>query len=111
MRFITDGALEFRIPLLILLILVVFFILKGIKNNTDKNSNLIKEISLFALFFGVLCFVIGWIEALGVMERANEIAPQVLAGGMKYSLLEPTFGMVIFLIGRLGLIGLAIKKK
>lgn len=111
MRFITDGALEFMIPLLILLILVAFFVFKGIKNNTEKNSNLIKEISLFTLFFGILCFVIGWLEALDTIARALEIAPQVLAGGMKISLYAPTFGLVIFLIGRLAAFLLLCNRK
>lgn len=99
------------VPLLLLLIIIVVLFLKGLKNNSEKNLKLIKEISLFAFVFGVLGFVIGLLGALEDMAQANDIAPQVMAGGFKVGLLSPTFGMVIFLIGKLFTIILTSKEK
>lgn len=101
---LSDGGYQFMIPLLILLIISIILIVKGIKRNTEKNLNLIKSISLFALVFGFLGFTIGLISALDKISQASDIAPQVLAGGFKLGILPPTFGMFIFLVGRGGII-------
>lgn len=111
MNFIMDGGPIFMVPLLILLIVITFLFIKGLKNNSEKNLKLIKEISLFSFVFGVLGFVIGFLGALEDISQANDIAPQVLAGGFKVGLLSPTFGVVIFLIGKLFTIILTSIKK
>ncbi|WP_028890169.1 hypothetical protein [Tenacibaculum ovolyticum] len=111
MKFITDSPLEFMLPLLILLMFILLLFFKGLKNNTEKISNLIKEISLLAIVFGVLCFIIGWLDGLEKIAIALDIAPQVLAGGMRISLYAPTFGLVIFLMGRLGALLLLWKRE
>ncbi|NVK53478.1 MAG: hypothetical protein HWD85_11135 [Flavobacteriaceae bacterium] len=107
---LSDGGYQFMIPLLLLLVVILFLIFKGIKNNTEKNLALLKSISLFALVFGFLGFTIGLIEALDrIVEIDGDIAPTVVAGGFKIGVLPPTFGMFIFLVGRAGvtvLIGL-----
>ena len=100
---LSDGGYEFMIPLLLLLFVILFLIVRGIKNNSDKNLSLLKSISLFALVFGFLGFTLGLISALDTITIAKEIAPQVLAGGFKIGVLPPTFGMIIFLVGRAGI--------
>lgn len=111
MNFIMDGGPMFMVPLLIMLVIIVFLFTKGLKNNTHKTRNLIREISLFALVFGVLGFVIGLLGALTDIASANDISNQVLAIGLKIGLLSPTFGMSVFLIGKLLSIILASIKK
>ncbi|WGH75349.1 MotA/TolQ/ExbB proton channel family protein [Tenacibaculum tangerinum] len=111
MRFIIEGGWMFMVPLLALLLLVIVLFIKGLKNNTEKNAALLKSISLFALFFGVLGFVLGLSQALGAIAIVNDIAPQVLAGGLKVGLLAPTFGLIIFLLGRLFDIILLLKRE
>jgi len=108
---LSDGGYQFMIPLLILLALVISLIIKGLKNNSEKNLKLLKSISLFALVFGFLGFTMGLISALDKISQANDIAPQVLAGGFKLGILPPTFGMFIFLVGRSGIILLIGLKK
>jgi len=109
---LEDGGYDFMIRLLILLIGSIVVIARGVKNNTTKNLNLLKSISLFALVFGFLGFTLGLINALDKIAIATEIAPQVLAGGFKLGILPPTFGMFIFLVGRAGItILIALKKE
>ncbi len=105
-----EGGPIFMVPLLIILIIITILFAKGLKNNSEKTHKLINSISLFAFVFGVLGFVIGLLVALEDMSNANDIAPQVLAGGFKVGLLSPTFGMVIFLVGKLFSIILMSKK-
>jgi biopolymer transport protein ExbB/TolQ len=111
MNFILEGGPVFMVSLLILLIVIVVLFVKGLKDNSEKNNKLIKEISLFAFVFGILGFVIGFLGALEDIANASDIAPQVLAGGFKVGLLAPTFGMVIFLLGKLFTIILTLIKK
>jgi len=56
---LSDGGPTFMYPLLLLLIITIVLIVRGIKNNTAKNLNLLKSIGLFALVFGFLGFTIG----------------------------------------------------
>lgn len=106
---LSDGGYEFMIPLLFLLIIVLLLIAKGVIKNSEKNLRLLKSISLFALVFGFLGFTIGLISALDTIANVPDIAPEIIAGGFKIGILPPTFGMIVFLVGRAGvtvLIGL-----
>lgn len=112
MNFILEGGLIFMGSLLILLIIIIVLFLKGLKNNSEKIHKLINSIALFACVFGVLGFVIGLLGALeAIAEVQGDISNSVLAGGFKVGLLPPTFGMVIFLIGKLFTIILTALKK
>lgn len=112
MNFIIEGGVYFMAPLALILITLIALIIKGIKNNTDKNLQLIKALSLFAFVFGVLGFTIGlsgMLEAIALSN--NDIAPGIIAMGFKVGLIAPTFGTIIFLIGRLAAITLLWKQK
>jgi preprotein translocase subunit YajC len=111
MNFILEGGPIFMVPLVLLLIVIVFLFVKGLKDNTEKNQKLINSLALFSFVFGVLGFVIGLLGALEDISNATDVAPQVLAGGLKIGLLSPTFGMVIFLLGKLFTIILTWMKK
>jgi biopolymer transport protein ExbB/TolQ len=111
MNFILDGGPVFMVPLLLLLLVIVFLFVKGLKNNTEKNQKLINSLALFSFVFGVLGFVIGLLGALEDISNTTDVAPQVLAGGLKIGLLSPTFGMVIFLLGKMFTIILTWMKK
>lgn len=106
-----EGGPIFMVPLLILLIIIVVLFIKGLKDNSEKTFKLINSLALFSFVFGVLGFVIGFLGALQDIANANNISQQVLAGGFKVGLLSPTFGMVIFLIGKLFAIILTWIKK
>ncbi len=98
--------------LLILLILTFFLVVKGFRNNTEKNVELIKAVTLFALAFGLFGFILGLISALDTLDSMNtDIHPAVLSGGIKRSILSPTLGFLVFLTGRLGVIFLMLIKK
>ena len=110
---LNDGGPVFMYPQVVILILVVILIVKGFlqKGNIEKTISLISSITLFALVWGFLGQMIGMIGAFDSIELAGDISPQVLAGGLKISFLGPLFGMVIFLIGRLGIIILTWMQK
>jgi hypothetical protein len=108
-----EGGPIFMYPLLILLIICVALIIKAfVKGDPDdRTRKLVGSISLFALVWGFLGHLIGLIGAMDAISIANDISNGVLAAGLKIGLLSPTFGMVVFLIARAGMIGLQLKKK
>lgn len=109
---LSEGGPLFMYTILLCLVACVFLTIKAFaKGDPDgKTKKLISHISLFALVFGFLGFMIGMITAMDAISLAGDIATPVLAGGLKVGMLSPAFGMVTFLIARLGLIGLHFKK-
>ena len=110
---LNEGGPFFMYPLLLILILVVILIVKGFlkKETIDKTISLINSITLFALVWGFLGHIIGMIGAFDAIESMGGVSQPMLAAGIKVSLLVPTFGSFIFLIGRLGIIILTWIKK
>ncbi|WNW01583.1 MotA/TolQ/ExbB proton channel family protein [Tenacibaculum sp. HL-MS23] len=109
---LQDGGAMFMYPLLFILIICIALIAKAFLRSTenDKVVLLIKHISLFALVYGFFGFMMGMIQAFDSISSLNgDIASPILAGGLKIGLLSPSFGMFVFLITRLGLIGLTLK--
>lgn len=110
---LSDGGPIFMYPTLLLLItciiLTFFGLVKGDENN--KLQKLINSIGLFALVWGFLGHFIGMISGMDAIAATNDVSTGVLASGIKISLLSPSFGMVVFLIARLGIIALLLKKK
>ena len=110
---LSDGGPFFMYPTLLLLItciiLTFFGLVKGDENN--KLQKLINSIGLFALVWGFLGHFIGMISGMDAIAATNDVSTGVLASGIKISLLSPSFGMVVFLIARLGIIALLLKKK
>jgi len=100
-------------PLFFILILVLVLIAQGFikKEGVDKTLSLINSITLFAIVWGFLGQIIGMIGAFDSIEAVGDISPEILAAGIKISLLSPVFGTFIFLIGRLGIIVLTWLKK
>ena len=103
---LNDGGPFFMYPLLIILILVLILIVKGFlkKESQEKIISLLKSITLFALVWGFLGHIIGMIGAFDAIESMDNVSSSTMASGIKISLLVPTFGSFVFLIGRLGII-------
>lgn len=111
---LEEGGAFFMYPIFLMLLccigLSIYAFVKG--DPIDKWRKLLSSVSLFALVWGFLGHIIGLITALDAISSFNgDIATPVLAGGLKVSLLSPLFGMVVFLIARLGIIALVLKKK
>ena len=110
---LSDGGPLFMYTILIALLICITLIIKALLKGDEngKALKLIKSVSLFALVWGFLGQMIGLISAFDSIESLGNMSPGVLAGGIKIALLNPVFGMVVFLIARLGLIALTLKKK
>lgn len=113
LNLLSDGGPLFMYTILITLLICITLILKAfLKGDANgKALKLIKSISLFALVWGFLGMMIGLIGAFDAISITEGISYKILAAGLKIALLSPAFGMVAFLIARLGIIGLILKEK
>ena len=90
-----------------LLILIIAYavyhfypILKTGRLSPEKASSRLKHIraiGLFALITGVLGQLIGLYTAFSVIERAADISPAMMFGGLKISMITTLYGMLIYL--------------
>jgi predicted permease len=103
---LIQGGPLFMFAILFLLILILVLIVKGFleKGNNQKTLSLIGSIGLFTVVWGFLGQTIGLIQAFGVIEQVGDISMSIIAGGVKVSLLAPAFGLIVFLIARIGII-------
>lgn len=110
---LSEGGPTFMYTILICLLICIALIIKAFLKGDpeEKLLKLIKSISLFALVWGFLGQMIGLISAFDSIQSMGNVDQGVLAAGLKVGLLSPTFGMFTFLVARLGIIGLILKKK
>lgn len=106
---LQEGGPIFMYPALLFLIIIIILIVKGfldLKKEDSKTIPLISSIGLFALIWGVLGQFLGLYQAFDYIQIAGEIPTTVLAGGLKVSMISTIFGIIIFLISRIGIISL-----
>ena len=110
---LNEGGPLFMYTTLFILIVIIALLIRGfIKPNTrPKTITLVSSISLFVLVWGFLGQMLGLISAFDAIEAAGDISPSILAGGLKVAILSPLFGMIVFLIAKIGIIILNILKK
>lgn len=110
---IYEGGPFFMVPILVILLLVILLFIRGVvkKETNSKTVKLISSISLFVLVWGFLGQAIGLIGAFDAIESIGNISTEVLAGGLKISFLPLIFGMITFLIARVGIIILTLLEK
>lgn len=103
---LNEGGPLFMYVILFLLILILVLLVKGFleKGNNPKTLSLIGSIGLFTVVWGFLGQTLGLIGAFQAIEKVGDVSMALLAGGLKVSLLAPIFGLIVFLIARLGII-------
>lgn len=108
-----EGGALFMYTSLICLILILTLLIKELikKDDREKTIRLVSSVSLFVLVWGFLGQIIGLMQALDAISVASGIPPQALASGLKVGILSPMFGMIVFLIGRIGILALIWSKK
>ncbi len=105
-----EGGSFFMTLILICLLLSVFFLVKGflsMKKDKAKSNKMLKltvDSSLLGLVLGFFASVIGLITAFDSIEAMGNPDPSIFAGGIKISLLTATFGLLSFVIARIGIL-------
>lgn len=102
----NDGGPIFTYTIFVLLIVVLAFFIKGLmdKGNNKKTIELIKSFAWFAVAWGFLGRTFGLIKAFDMVGAAGELTPGLLAEGLKMALIDPLFGIFIFIVARICII-------
>lgn len=109
----NEGGPFFTYPILVLLFIIIGIFLYDIIKKSDygKTISLIANLGWFAVAWGFWGRTIGLIDAFDSIEAHGEITISVLASGFKIALLNPVFGIFVFLVARAGIIVLIIFNK
>jgi len=102
----NDGGPVFTYTIFILLIVILAFFVKGImdKGKNKKTIDLISSIAWFAVAWGFLGRTFGLIKAFDMVSAQGELTPRLLADGLKMALVDPLFGIFVFLVARAAII-------
>lgn len=87
--------------LMIALSVIAFINLKKNQEKSLKYKTLINQIVLIALVLGLFNSMLGLIQAFDAIEATGGAAPELVAGGIKITLLSPIFGGFVFIFGRI----------
>ena len=105
----SEGGF-FMYLILICLLLSLFFIVKGflsLKSNVITSKKMLKlavDTSLLGLVMGFFASILGLITAFDSIEAMGNADPSIFAGGLKVSLLTATFGLLTFILARIGIV-------
>ena len=77
---------------------VISLMLVGLFFAAWKAPNWIKEIGLFALAFGFMGTVIGFMQAAEFLQATADVSPNVIWGGVKVGLIPAVYGIIVFLV-------------
>ena len=110
MNIFMDGGPLMMSLILISLVLSLIFLIMGfinLKKNLAKSKKMLTLVgysSLLGMTFGFFGSLLGLISAFDAIERMGDVAPHILASGLKIALLTSTFGLFVFIIARIGMI-------
>jgi len=108
-RLLSQGGPLMYI-ILILLLLSLFFIVKAFLNmnkkpgHSKKMIGLTNESSILSLVVGCFGSVFSLIDLFDMVEAIGETRPDLFSAGLKVALLTITFGLVSFIIARIGIL-------
>ena len=109
----NDGGPIFTYSILIMLIAILVIFIRDLmgKGNYAKNKELLISIGWLAVAWGFMGRTIGLIKAFDMVSAHGELTPQLLAEGIKMALVDPLFGIFVFVIARIGIIIMIARQK
>ena len=110
--FFEGGALFMSLILIFLLVVTFHTIAAFMQPDPNRNATLrkIQTSGTIALALGVGGTLIGLISALEFISQAGSVAPSIMAGGLRVSLLSCVFGLLTFALSRLAVLVILILK-
>ena len=109
----NDGGPFFSYPIMIIMLIVIALFIKELIYKTDskKTISLLSSFGWFAVAWGFLGRTFGLIVAFDNVSAHGDLTPSLLADGLKMAILNPLFGIVVFIIARAAIITLILMQK
>ena len=110
---LNEGGPFFSYPMVVFLLVIIALFVKEVikKDNSAKTISLISSLGWFTVAWAFMGHTIGLITAFDSIQAAGDVAPSVLAGGLKIALLNLMFGSFILFMARLSIIILLFLNK
>ncbi len=116
-RYIFEGGIWFMGTLSVLFLAILTLslmagrlVIKSSASNADEIKNLsgyIKSLALFTLVFGIFGQILGLVDIFDYLANQNsEIAPAILTKGIKITCYTTIYGIIIYLVSILIVLGL-----
>ena len=64
----------------------------------SKKKELVKSLGILAFIIGLLSALLGLYSAFNVIEQVGNVAPSILAGGIKIAFINLIYGLIIYMI-------------
>tara|TARA_E500000331_G_C17039215_1_gene618750 strand:- start:65 stop:376 length:312 start_codon:yes stop_codon:yes gene_type:complete len=87
--FLQVGVLTMSLLTFLLISVVIAF---------SKKHELVKSLGILAFIIGLLSAILGLYSAFKVIEQVGNVAPSILAGGIKTAFASLIYGLIIFVI-------------
>ena len=101
----NDGGPVFTYIITLAFIAIILLFVRAILQKENyKTIELMKQISWFAVAWGFLGRVFGLIGIFDKIQAAGDIAPHMMAEGLKMALVSPLFGILVFALARIGIL-------
>ncbi|OBX21757.1 MULTISPECIES: MotA/TolQ/ExbB proton channel family protein [Bizionia] len=106
----SEGGPIMMSLITVCLILSIIFLIKGfssLKSNAIQSKKMVQlaaDSSLLGLVLGFLASIFGLITAFDSVQAMGNADPAIFAGGLKVSLLTAGFGLLTFIIARIGIL-------
>jgi len=97
--FKMGGVLFMSLITLALFAVIVFNIIGALKKSEVLKGKA-QSAGNLALALGALGTAIGWFSAASVLE-VTEVAPNIIAGGIKVSLISLMYGLLVYCISKI----------
>ncbi len=107
--FSEGGPIMMSLITICLIISIVFLIkgFSGLKSNATQSTKMVKlaaDSSLLGLVLGFLASILGLITAFDSVQAMGNADPAIFAGGLKVSLITAGYGLLTFVIVRIGIL-------
>ena len=110
MSFFDEGGPLMMSLILICLILSLIFLIRGfisVKANQNLSKRMLQlasDASLLGMVLGFFGSILGLTSAFDSVQAMGNAEPSMFAGGLKVSLITSLFGLLTFIIGRIGIL-------
>jgi hypothetical protein len=105
----TEGGMVFMAPLSLLFLIIISLTMYSFVSLLNKKIvqirmvELVRQLGMFSLAFGILGSVVALFFAFRSLSELKEVLPAfVIYGGLKVALITAIYGMIIFLFALLG---------
>ena len=107
--FDEGGPLMMSLILICLIVSIIFLIrgfvsVKANQNLSKRMLQLASDASLLGLTLGFFASILGLVSAFDSVEAMGNAEPAMFAGGLKVSLITSLFGLLTFIITRIGIL-------